>query len=140
MRAPRIGTFLVVVLLAAIATPSAMAKPQPSVGIVLSVDSTDCGNVVLSADVDWKRIKLNASDYMIEWFAVTSFSQTLGTSAFDAGGRADKVRGWSTMTRTRDGYFDSSIYSGASYSASLRVVANGLVVGTSNLVPIPDCA
>lgn len=140
MRVSRLVTLLLVALLGAfVAAPAVVAKQLPSLSVDLSVDATNCETVVLTADVHWKGIRLTASDHMIEWFAVTSFSQTLGTSAFDPGKRAGKTTGSSVTTATRDGYFDTSIYMGASYSAVLRVVATGQVIGTSNLVPITDC-
>ena len=133
-------TLLVVVLLgAAFTAPGVTAKPLPRVSVDLSVDAADCQAVVLTANVDWKGIKLTESDYMIEWFAVTSFSQSLGTSGLDLGKRAGKTTGSFSTSTTRGGYFDASIYSDASYSAVLMVVATGLIVGTSNLVPITAC-
>jgi hypothetical protein len=135
----RLPTVLLLVVLGLMSTAPAVAAMTPRVNVDLSVDATDCGALVLTADVDWKGIRISATGYMIEWFAVTSFSYTLGTSAFDPGRRADKTHGSLTVSFTRNGYFDTSIYPGATYSALLRVVGTGQVVGSSNRVPIPNC-
>ena len=137
----RLVTCLVVTMLGAmVLAPSALARPAPLFTVALSVDTSSCSAIVLTARLDWSRVRLTASpDYMVEWFAVGTFSQTLGTSRFDPGKWAGNPHGHASVTFTRDGFFDHAIYEGADYSASLRSVATGQVVAASNGVPIPDC-
>jgi hypothetical protein len=131
---------LTALLGATVLAPGALAGPLPTLNVALSVNASSCSTIVLTARVDWARVRLTASQgYVVEWFAVGSFSQTLGSSAFDPGKRAGKRHGTASATFTRDGFLDSEIYGGSDYSASLRLVATGQVVATSNQVPIPEC-
>jgi hypothetical protein len=108
--------------------------------VTLAVDTSSCSAVVLAAKVDWAHVRLTGSeDYMVEWFAVGTFSQTLGTSRFDPGRWAGKPHGTASARFTRDGFFDRAVYEGADYSALLRSVATGEVIAASNRVPIPNC-
>jgi hypothetical protein len=141
LNVPRLLTSLAVALIGAIiVAPAVSATPLPRVSMDLSVDAGDCSAIVLTAKVDWQKVRLTASpDYLVEWFAVGSFSQTLGTSEFDPGRWAGKPHGTASATITRDGNFDAAIYEGSSYSASLRLVATGQVIATSDRVPIAAC-